>query len=111
MLIAPENASTSPGLPPEDDLHQSTTSSAALSFSSALVQKSFDTPKLALKLSFSAACSYVKKQLRCFALTLRAYISRSPQTSVMLLSSRHLIVYSELHFLDQMINDVGAQSR
>jgi hypothetical protein len=56
MLIAPEHASTSPSLPPKDDLHQSTTSYVDISFSSALLQKSFDHPKLDLKLSFSAAC-------------------------------------------------------
>lgn len=56
MLIAAENVSTSPGLPPKDDLHKSTKTYEALSFSPALVQKSFHDPKLDLKLSFSAAC-------------------------------------------------------
>jgi hypothetical protein len=56
MLIAPENMSTSPGAPPQEDLHKSTKTYATLSFSAALVQKSFHDPKLHLKLSFSAAC-------------------------------------------------------
>lgn len=56
MLIAPKNASTSPGAPPQDDLHKSTKAYADISFSSALLQKSFHHLKLALKLSFSAAC-------------------------------------------------------
>jgi hypothetical protein len=56
MLIAPENMSTSPGAPPQEDLHKSTKTHATLSFSAASVQKSFHDPKLHLKLSFSAAC-------------------------------------------------------
>jgi hypothetical protein len=56
MLIAPENAATSHGAPPQDDLHKSTKTYATLSFSVAWVQKSSSHPKLDLKLSFSAAC-------------------------------------------------------
>jgi len=56
MLIAAEKVSTSPGVPRQDDLQKSTTPYVDISFSSALLQKSFDHPKLDLKLSFSAAC-------------------------------------------------------
>jgi len=56
MLIAPENESTSPGAPPKDDLHKSTTSNMDISLSSVLLQKSIDHPTLDLILSFSATC-------------------------------------------------------
>gem|GEM_PF-4870276 len=56
MLMAPENPSTSPATPRQDDLHKSTTSYMDISLPSALLQNSCDNPKLDLELSFSAAC-------------------------------------------------------
>jgi hypothetical protein len=56
MLIPCENVSISPGVPPQADLQKSTTSYGDSSFSSALLQKTLDHPKLCLKLSFCAAC-------------------------------------------------------
>jgi len=56
MLIAPENESTLPAAPRQNDLRKSATSYMDISLPSALLQNSSDHPKLDLELSFSAAC-------------------------------------------------------